>query len=162
MVGDDIYDLYEDAQGPEHQLHLDAAVDLPDSNDPVTTYSGCIGQDLLGPTPLLARRVEDTADVGVRLRLVPEGLGVREDFSVEVDHRLHHLGERLGVLPAQVAVGSGAVSLQDDGVDGALQVLTDRYVLGPVVDSDRGERKLKKFAQLVGLPGGEDVVAWIR
>ena len=31
--------------------------------------------------------------VGVRLRLAPEGIGVREEFSIKVDHRLHHLGE---------------------------------------------------------------------
>ena len=44
----------------------DAAAALLDSHDPVTTHSGCIGQLLLGPTPLLARRVENPADVGVR------------------------------------------------------------------------------------------------
>ena len=74
-------------------MHLDAAVAMLDSHDTVTTHSGCIGQLLLGPTPLLARRVKDPADVGVRLRLAPEGIGVREEFSIKVDHRLHHLGE---------------------------------------------------------------------
>ena len=92
---------------------------------------------------------------------MPEGLGVREEFSVEVDHRLHHLGERLRVLPAQVAVGSAAVALEDDRVAVALEVLADRHVLGPVVDADRGERELQEFAELVGLPGGEDVVTWL-
>jgi hypothetical protein len=33
------------------------------------------------------------AGVGVRLHLLPESIGVDEQFAIEIDHRLHHLGE---------------------------------------------------------------------